>query len=285
MPVGTSKYKKILEKLDSYKNYKDLENDIYEIRAKELKPFYTEFGVSGDIGKVKKKFDDAKNKLTKIWKYGQTSSIKDLEFFPNEGKVKIKPELIITLTNALKGQKSSFETKRKNFSKKKENKLLKEILDKLGELVGKEYNDTLKLKTEVSGDVIYLEKEKPMDEIIKHFKLSRQEVHDCINLLANNNGPFYMHTTVITPTKLIFVNWDGFLNVPGTFDICFTCMYKQILVFVNGNEHYIFKYEKHGGFDGNRKLVYFEFKLTESLSLKNICFDNGNLEINKEEGN
>lgn len=285
MPGGNSKCKDILKKLNSYENYTDLVNDIYEIRAKELKPFYTDFGVYGDIGEVKENFDDAKNKLTEIWKDGQPSSFKDLEFCPNEGKVKIKSELIITLINTLKVQKSLFESKLKNFSDKKENKLPKEILDKLGELVEKEYNDTLKLKTEVSGDVIYLEKEKSMDEIIEHFKLSRQEVHSCINLLANNNGPFYMHT-VLNPNELVFVGWDGFLHVPYTFDVCFTCKNKNhVLVFVNGNEHYIFKYEKHSVRDGNKKRVYFEFKLTESLPLENICFDNGNLEINKKEEN
>lgn len=274
MPIGDSKYKKILEKLDSYKESTELVNAIVEIKAKGFKSFTCK----GAIGDAIINFKHARLNLEEILDVKKIASIRYLKFDPNEkGEVKINSEnkTIISRINALKEQKRLFVEALKEFLDKKENELPKEILDKLWRLVEKEYNETLKLKEKV-GKVIYLRK-LSIAEVENTWKIQLRGPQK-VGVL-NNVDPVDM-VKMDSSKDHVLVTFS-MLNLPQ-FNICFTCIDTKILVFIGKENYHIFKYNEEKCTDTNSNYQYFKFELSElSRPISNISFNkNGNLKIN-----
>lgn len=275
MPGGDSKYKNILNNLNSYEKSTDLVSDIGKIKAKGFKSFTCK----GAIGAAIINFKDARLNLKETLDVKKIASIRYLKFDPNEkGEVKINSEnkTIISRINALKEQKSLFVKALKEFLDKKENELPKEILDKLWRLVEKEYNETLKLKEKV-GKVIYLKKLSAAEftEIWK-MRLSGPQIIG----VAQNVDPVDM-IKMDSSHDPVIVTFSMMSRLPQ-FNICFACIDKQLLVFVGKENHYMFEYNEKECFDEKLNLKYFKFTLNKLVPITNICFnDKGNLEINK----
>lgn len=273
MPGGTSKYEKILEELDSYKESTDLVNDIGKIKAKSSKPF----ALNGDIRGAIENFNYAKRDLTEVLSGDKIDSLKYLKFDPNEkGEVKINSEdrNITRLIDALETQKSLFVTKQEEFLDKKENELPKKILDKLWRLVEKEYNETLKLKGKVLGKVIYLRK-LSIDEVEKIWKIKLRGPQKAG--LLNNFVPVDM-VKMDSSKEHVSVTYSGH-QLP-LFNICFACD-KNVLVFIDKESHHIYKYNKTECTDTYSNHKYSEFKLSVlSKPVSGVSFNkNGNLQI------
>lgn len=274
MPGGDSKYKNILNDLNSYKESTDLVSDIGKIKAKGFKSFT----YKGAIGDAIINFKHARLNLEEILDVKKIASIRYLKFDPNEnGKVKIncENETIIRRINALKKQKSSFVKALEEFLDKKENELPKEILDKLWRLVEKEYNETLKLKEKV-GKVIYLRK-LSVGEVENTWKIQLRSSQK-IGVLINTNP---VDMVKMDSSKDHVLVTFSMLNLPQ-FNICFTCIDTKILVFIGKENYHIFKYNEEKCTDTNSNHQYFKFELSElSRPISNISFNkNGNLKIN-----